>query len=188
MRFPPVQILSFSCSFWGNLPKPYVITHSRPLPEGWLPHFGEVLDHPLLTKVHSISQWRSLCKKEMAATPSQFIILQAFNALKETILGYSYREGKMVNVRFAYSNHQNKDSCFCLVSGMTSQVLKSFRTDKSKDSTVVDPGFPRGGAPIFDFAKFSQKLHEIERIWTPGGSKILLCRSATAFCLCDFSI
>ena len=25
------------------------------------------------------------------------------------------------------------------------------------------------GAPTYDFAKFSQKLHEIERIWTPGG-------------------
>ena len=42
--------------------------------------------------------------------------------------------------------------------------------------TVADPGFPRGGganspggAPTYDFAKFSQKLHEIERIWTPGG-------------------
>ena len=36
--------------------------------------------------------------------------------------------------------------------------------------------FPRGGgtnspgwAPTYDFAKFSQKLHEIERIWDPGG-------------------
>ena len=42
--------------------------------------------------------------------------------------------------------------------------------------TVADPGFPRGGgansqggAPTYEFAKFSQKLHEIERIWTPGG-------------------
>ena len=26
-----------------------------------------------------------------------------------------------------------------------------------------------GGAPTYDFAKFSPKLHEIERIWTPGG-------------------
>ena len=25
------------------------------------------------------------------------------------------------------------------------------------------------GAPTYDFAKFSQKLHEIEIIWTPGG-------------------
>ena len=25
------------------------------------------------------------------------------------------------------------------------------------------------GAPTYDFAKFSQKLHEIERIWTGGG-------------------
>ena len=40
--------------------------------------------------------------------------------------------------------------------------------------SVADPGFPRGrgatlrGEPTHDFAKFSQKLHEIERIWTPG--------------------
>ena len=44
-------------------------------------------------------------------------------------------------------------------------------------TSVADPGFPRGGgansrgggAPTYDFAKYSQKLHEIERIWTPGG-------------------
>ena len=27
----------------------------------------------------------------------------------------------------------------------------------------------RGGAPTYDFAKISQKLHEIERIWAPRG-------------------
>ena len=26
----------------------------------------------------------------------------------------------------------------------------------------------RGGAPTYDIVKFSQKLHEIERIWTLG--------------------
>ena len=41
---------------------------------------------------------------------------------------------------------------------------------------VADPGFPRGGganspgAQTYDLAKFSQKLHEIERIWTPRGA------------------
>ena len=30
---------------------------------------------------------------------------------------------------------------------------------------------PRG-APTYNFAKFSPKLHEIERIWTPGGVHI----------------
>ena len=30
---------------------------------------------------------------------------------------------------------------------------------------------PRGGAPTYEFAKFSQKLHEIERIWTPNPSR-----------------
>ena len=54
---------------------------------------------------------------------------------------------------------------------------------------VADPGFPRGGGTNFSgganiqFSKFSQKLHEIERIWiTKGGgvhpSRPL--RSATA--------
>ena len=28
---------------------------------------------------------------------------------------------------------------------------------------------PQGGAPTYDFAIFSRKLHEIERIWAPGG-------------------
>ena len=47
-----------------------------------------------------------------------------------------------------------------------------------------DPGFPPGGganprtgggggggSPTYNFAKFSQKLHEIERIWTGGRPK-----------------
>ena len=39
---------------------------------------------------------------------------------------------------------------------------------------------PRG-APTYDFAKFSQKLHEIERIWTGGGARPSRpLRSATA--------
>ena len=45
--------------------------------------------------------------------------------------------------------------------------------------SVADPGFPRGGganspegAPTYNFAKISQKLHEIERIWTPRGAHI----------------
>ena len=44
---------------------------------------------------------------------------------------------------------------------------------------MADPGFPRGGgrqlpggAPTYDFAEFSQKLHEIERIWIPGGAPL----------------
>ena len=42
--------------------------------------------------------------------------------------------------------------------------------------------FPKVGAPTYDFAKISQKIHEIEIIWTPregATSKILLCRSDT---------
>ena len=43
---------------------------------------------------------------------------------------------------------------------------------------VADSGFPRGGganspggASTYDFAKISQKLHEIERIWSRGGTR-----------------
>ena len=39
---------------------------------------------------------------------------------------------------------------------------------------MADPGFPGGGGanspggvPTYNFAEFSQKLHEIERIWSP---------------------
>ena len=54
--------------------------------------------------------------------------------------------------------------------------------------SVVDQGFPWGGAPTprgvptNNFAKFSQKLHEIERIWTPRGAHIphVPLRSTTA--------
>ena len=45
---------------------------------------------------------------------------------------------------------------------------------------VADPGIPRGGGvnsragggvPTYDFAKMSQKLHEIERICPPPGGE-----------------
>ena len=53
---------------------------------------------------------------------------------------------------------------------------------------LADPGFPRGGGanspggPTYEFAKFSQKLHENERIWTPRGVHVTRTplRSATA--------
>ena len=46
---------------------------------------------------------------------------------------------------------------------------------------MADPGFPGGGganfpgggAPTYDFAKFSQKLREIKRIWAGGGGASL---------------
>ena len=53
--------------------------------------------------------------------------------------------------------------------------------DISLSMSVAVPGFPRGGganspgwAPTYDFAKFSQKLHEIERIWAPQGGRASL--------------
>ena len=41
-----------------------------------------------------------------------------------------------------------------------------------------------GGAPTYDFAKISQKLDEIERIWTPRGAHgpCAPLRSATGYC------
>ena len=60
--------------------------------------------------------------------------------------------------------------------------------------SVADPRYLQGGdaktrerAPTYHFVKFSQKMDEIERIWIRLGggegsmSKILLCRSATAY-------
>ena len=46
----------------------------------------------------------------------------------------------------------------------------------------ADPGFPGGGGTnppwVYDFAKFPQKLHEIERIWTLEGARPPPPRSA----------
>ena len=54
-----------------------------------------VLLHCTLTmywpRVDSISQWWSLCKLEMAASPGHFITLQTINAFKETISGLDMR-------------------------------------------------------------------------------------------------
>ena len=54
-------------------------------------------------------------------------------------------------------------------------VIRAIRSS-GQPYAVADLGFPPGGAPTagggvptYDFAKISQKLHEIERIWTPGG-------------------
>ena len=47
-------------------------------------------------------------------------------------------------------------------------------TSLSVPNSAADPGFSQGGAntpvgaPTYDFAKFSRKLHEIKRIWVPG--------------------
>ena len=62
-------------------------------------------------------------------------------------------------------------------------------THRQGTIAVADPGFPRGGganspggSPTYDFAKFPQKLHEIERIRPRGGGERVsrLLRSATA--------
>ena len=46
---------------------------------------------------------------------------------------------------------------------------------------------PQGGAPTYEFVEFSPKLHEIERISTPGGggraSPAPPLRSATAMAI-----
>ena len=72
----------------------------------------------------------------------------------------------------AYAN-QLKESIRCMSD--VSPEKQSFVPPKS----VAVPGFPRGGGantpggvPTYDFAKISQKLHEIERIWTPRGAHI----------------
>ena len=52
------------------------------------------------------------------------------------------------------------------------------RLISSQKHKVAAPGLSRGGdanspggggAPTYDFAKISRKLHEVERIWTPRG-------------------
>ena len=62
-----------------------------------------------------------------------------------------------------------------MIAQKLSQPMALFPWEKFKCEklSVVDAGFPRGwganplgGGPTYDFAKFSQKMHEIKRIWT----------------------
>ena len=54
---------------------------------------------------------------------------------------------------------------------LSSKVLK--RKFKKEQHSVADPGFSPGGCANFQncyyFSNFCRKLHENERIWTPGG-------------------
>ena len=66
-------------------------------------------------------------------------------------------------------------------------VVAVYRNQHSQwriqDFTEVGRQLSRG-TPTYDFAKFPQKLHEIEIIWTPGGGRNFPCtllRSATDF-------
>ena len=59
---------------------------------------------------------------------------------------------------------------FMIICGQSADLLNRdvFFKQTSTSQPVADPGFPRGGT--HDFANFPQKLHGIERIWTPGAS------------------
>ena len=71
-----------------------------------------------------------------------------------------------------------------------SAVQSSAQTFISGGSRISPRRGPqlRRGAPTYDFAKFSQKLHEIERIWAPegGGVPRAPLRSATVYSQCYF--
>ena len=70
---------------------------------------------------------------------------------------------------------------FALVSDNDHPVCQ-FSGVTSSERTLPDPSFqewgrnqwriqdfPEEGAPTYGFAKYSPKMHEIERIWMPGG-------------------
>ena len=44
------------------------------------------------------------------------------------------------------------------------------------------------GAPTYHFAKFSPKLHKIERIWTPGARPLRPLKSANEIICTDLQI
>ena len=70
--------------------------------------------------------------------------------------------------------------------GYSTEIELKFLTEYSGGSRISPRRgrqLSRGREPTYDFAKFSKKLHEIERFGPPGASKILLCRSATAIAL-----
>ena len=82
----------------------------------------------------------------------------------------------VVAVNLQYVNHVTLLS----VHTASTQYLNQWRIQDFPEEGAPTPR--GGGAPTYDFAKISQKLHEIERIWTPGGGARVPCaplRSAT---------
>ena len=69
----------------------------------------------------------------------------------------------------------------CIEQGVTPRLFPVLLSGGSRISRGGGANSP-GGLPTYDFAKFSQKLHDIERIWTPGGALVPRdpLRSATA--------
>ena len=91
-------------------------------------------------------------------------------------------------VKWNFLNGSNL-SVFCYILYLYLSLSLSLYIYIYHTLTVADPEFhrgggnnPSGGAPTYDFAKFCQifpKLHEIERIWTPGRRPSHPLRSAT---------
>ena len=59
--------------------------------------------------------------------------------------------------------------CFKFQVALTSALTIMGEQWRIQDFPEEGVPTPQGGAPTYDFAKFSQKLHEIERIWAPRG-------------------
>ena len=55
--------------------------------------------------------------------------------------------------------------------GLITSIINYNGSGGSRISPRRGGQLPGGGAPTYDFAKISQKLHEIERIWTRGGAR-----------------
>ena len=87
----------------------------------------------------------------------------------ETIVLFTCRSGSSELT----SNHRRHHMC---------TVIRLVSKSKNNANLVLTSGGSRisrggganspGGAPTYNFAKFSQKLHEFERIWTPGGARV----------------
>ena len=65
----------------------------------------------------------------------------------------------------------NANGDLCVFDSLTIYDGKSTNSGRSRISPRRGRQLPRG-APTCEFAKFSQKLPEIERIGTPGGASL----------------
>ena len=102
---------------------------------------------------------------------------------KKTVIGFSPSRRMWINITtvcvwvitLSYLPNYSSAVLPSLPYNLIVNLVKLPNKD-SADLAVADPGFPRegGGAPTYDFAKISQKLHEIERIWTPGGGTSII--------------
>ena len=117
-------------------------------------------------------------KKDAMAVTNQLLSQQVAKGKLTKTNEVPDKDNRKIIVKGGKTNGSNKEMNEASTSGLAKCTENSVARSTSSNNNASN-GRSRisqrrgrqlsGGAPTYNFAKFSQKLHEIERIWTPRG-------------------